>query len=179
MIDQKHTQGELKVVAQYPGALKNCIAGTYKGEFMPVARVQVPEFHMSMNKAEKLSEANAERLTACWNACAGLSNPEAEVKAMRAALIACADKLERVSAAARGDKGHSEHTINVLHQARVALKGQPQPDAKDARIEELEKMLARTVHGYAENAKRQWRESIVEEIPEIKEARQILAKGKK
>lgn len=46
----------------------------------------------------------------------------ASAPALLEALQACADKLERVSASARGDNGHSEHTLTVLQQARAAIQ---------------------------------------------------------
>lgn len=74
----------------------------------------------SPKEAQRLAEANARKIVEAVNAHAGLV---AENERLRAALVpARLDKLERVSASARGDNGHSEHTQVVLSQARAALE---------------------------------------------------------
>jgi hypothetical protein len=64
--------------------------------------------------------ANAKRLAACWNACAGVPTEEVEgvsVSALMAALAGLIDAVERDSA----EKGISGYTGARLSDARAAL----------------------------------------------------------
>ena len=58
-------------------------------------------------------EANAARICAAVNACAGMTDPEAEIKALRDALEAAIDIME-------GREAGSER-VDALSQARAAL----------------------------------------------------------
>jgi hypothetical protein len=68
-----------------------------------------------------LSRADAALIASAPDLASENAALKAENARLRLALEACSDKLERVSASCRGDSGHSEHTLNVLAQARAAL----------------------------------------------------------
>lgn len=53
---------------------------------------------------EMFSEADAERLVACWNACAGMSDPEATITALAAAAREIVERHDGMARAANFTK---------------------------------------------------------------------------
>lgn len=61
-------------------------------------------------------KANAERIVSCVNACSGMADPAAEIKALREALTCIANQES-------GDLGDIQFRSYVSHVARAALNG--------------------------------------------------------